>query len=178
MKREAVFFGLTGVEVRNKIISEIDAVDFAAEGVSVAVKIPEVGGLLGFVQIGDLVLQRGGVGEDVPLHLLGADEVDVEFELDTAVVHVTDVIPVAGVTGRGSHGEAVKHVGGVALEELDTSADVLQEAEFDTGVEVGVGFPSDVAGTLAREGDTYLTVGVADAVAVGVEEVADIVVTL
>ena len=101
--------GFTGLLIDTGRAGHVPAVeagafsnDHVAAGVAevlVAVEIPEVGGLLGFVQIGDLVLQRGGVGEDVPAHLAGVDDVEVELELDTAVVHVTDVVPVAGVTG-------------------------------------------------------------------------------
>ena len=103
----------------------------------------------------------------------------VEIKLDTGVAHVAKVCPVVAVTDRRRCGDLEEHVGGLAVEVVDAAAQtVLEELELETGVEVGIGLPGDVLGTLLTPLISYLVVVVDDFVGVGVEVVSDIVVTL
>ena len=121
----------------------------------------------------------GGVEVDAQLHILGVDDVAGERELDTPVVHVTDVVVVSGITdGRGGR-EPEEHIGGVAVEEFEAAVqDALEEGELETGVEVGVGLPGDVGITLLLESHGDLAGGRSDGVGVGVLVGTDVVVAL
>ena len=119
------------------------------------------------------------VDVDVPLHVFAADRGEVQVDLDTFVGHVADVGIVGRVTQRRCRGECHQHVGRLAVEVLDaTRYAVLEHAEFDTGVEVGIGLPGDVGITFLQECHGHLSIRRSEPVGIHITVVTDLVVTL
>ena len=119
------------------------------------------------------------VDVDVPLHVFAADRGEVQVDLDTFVGHVADVGIVGRVTQRRCRGECHQHVGRLAVEVLDaTRYAVLEYAEFDTGVEVGIGLPGDVGITFLQECHGHLSIRRGEPVGIHITVVTDFVITL
>ena len=130
-------------------------------------------------QVGHLVLVVRHVQGQIPAEVFRLNGGSVKRDLETAVAHVTHVVVVARVARRRSHGEEEEHVGGLAVEVLDRTAQAAAEQlEVRTDVDVRVGLPRDLLVALRGENDRHLAAGVLDVVVVHVEEVADVVVTL
>ena len=85
------------------------------------------------------------VQADVPLQVLASDDVTIQSNLNTAVLHVTYVGIVAGVTIAGGQAELEEHIAGLAPEVLHgTVQAALEELEVNTHVEVATLLPCNI----------------------------------
>ena len=127
----------------------------------------------------DLVGVVGEVEVCIPAEVSAAHDVAVHGELHSGVPHVADVVIVACETVGNRNGHIVEHVRSQTVEVLrGTGEATSEEFEVDTGIDIGVGLPCDVLVSDGRSLDGDISVGVGDGVHVGVEVVADVVVTL
>ena len=111
--------------------------------------------------------------------MLAVDGHKIEFDLNAAVAHVVDVGIIGRIAQRGRRGERQQHVGRAAKEILDAAGDRTPvKAEFQTGIEVGVGLPGDILEAFVSEDRRNLAVRVLDRIGVRITEIADVVVTL
>ena len=103
----------------------------------------------------------------------------MEVEFETGVAHVTEVGPVAAVADGRRSADLEQHIGGLAVEVVEATGEtIVEQLELKAGIEVGVGFPGDVLGTLLAPLECDLIVVVHDVVGVGIQVVTDVVVTL
>ena len=101
----------------------------------------------------------------------------MEFHFHTGVHHVTDIVIVAHEAERSGKSEIHEHIGSAAVVTVDFTAEaVIEEAEFDTGVEVTVLLPGYILVAEVRGSYSWMTARVDKRVCVGIKEFADIVV--
>ena len=103
----------------------------------------------------------------------------MQVDLETAVAHIADVGIITVVTHRRSYREEEQHIRRLAVEVLDRTAQTtVEQLEIDTGIDVGVGFPSDVFVTFSIENDRHIITRRLYGIHIGIEVIRDIVVTL
>ena len=101
--------------------------------------------------VGQEVTFGEGVVGDVELGgkspVMGADDVSIDVEFDTAVAHATDVLRGAHVTGGPRQGNGVQQVVGVLVVVVSGNLQLLvEETEVDTGIVLGCSLPLKAAG--------------------------------
>ena len=97
----------------------------------------------------DLVAHMGDIEVHKPLEVLVVNGGPVEIELESGIAHVTDIGPVAAVADGRRSAELEQHVGSLAVEVIDaTGKAALPKVKLKSGVEVGIGLPGNVLGTL------------------------------
>ena len=154
------------------------AVEVAAAGVA-CVSVEHVVFVV-VVEFQHLVLVCREVCPDGPSEVLGDNGVAVEFNLHSLVCHVAHVRRVASVAERERHLDSTEHVGGLAVEILNATAQsAVEHLELEACVDVGHSLPGDVFVThlLQCESDVVALTFV-NIICVGVEEVGDVVVSV
>ncbi len=125
------------------------------------------------VQAQHAVLVGRDVGPHRPLEVLGLYRIALKLYLHTLVGHVAHIGGIACITLGQRHLDRAQHVGGLAVEVLDASAQTAAEKlELDTGIDIGHRLPSDVlvAHALQHEANV-VALTLVDGVGVGIEEV-------
>ena len=131
-----------------------------------------------FSDIHYLVLEMRGVEVQTPGDIAGLDDITGQFQFNTLVQHITDVVVAACIAGGVGSIDEAEHVGGLAGEELYASTQTgLEEFELNTGIEIVIGLPCDVGITFRSERKSQVSV-VLNGIGVHVEEVTDVVVSL
>ena len=109
------------------------------------------------------VAQLGQEGGDAHEggHVVVADDVGTQLDFDTLVEHRTDVLPLAGLAGRGREGNREEQVVGDSVEPLDLAGDaVAEQAELEGDVETHVLLPLEFLVTGGRALEEAWRVGV------------------
>ena len=120
----------------------IDGVSFLNPGDIVA------SGISGDRKAGHDVPEERCVGTDVPLHVLGADEIVAKLDFPTGVDQTAIVGRIRGLTGRGCEGHVEEELAGLAVEVLYATGETAAESrEFKGGIPVGGNLPLEIVVT-------------------------------
>ena len=125
------------------------------------------------------VPDMGDIEVQTPGHVICPDDVSAQNNLDTGVAHVTHIQIIAGISDRRRGIEREEHICRLAIEIIHTTGKTaLEEAELNTCIEIGIGLPGDVPGTLLQPLICHRVIVVHNVIRVRIKEIADIVISL
>ena len=97
------------------------------------------------MQLGDFITVAGNVGIDVPFEVLITDDGSVKIDFHTMVAHVSYIVVEVGVTEAGCIGYRADQVTGVVVVVFNTTPQaIFEQAEINTGIELGALFPAEL----------------------------------